>query len=108
MLRMINIQGNNITPKQAASRLLPKEVLAEVLNEETGELMEYRHLIANPKYRATWSKAYGKDIWWLAQGIPGQFEGKDTMEFIDKSTIPQDRWKDVTYSRIMANYIPEK
>ena len=49
MLRMINIQGNKMTARQAASRRFPKEALAAVLNEETGELMEYRHLLANPK-----------------------------------------------------------
>ena len=47
-----------MTARQATSRRFPKEALAAVLNEETGELMEYRHLLANPKYRATWSKSY--------------------------------------------------
>ena len=35
-------------------------------------------------------------------------DGTDTMVFIDRSSIPEDRWKDVTYSRIVANYRPEK
>jgi hypothetical protein len=30
------------------------------LNDETGELMEYRHLVSNPKYRDTWKNAYHK------------------------------------------------
>ena len=36
------------------SHCLPKEVLTAVLNKKTGELMEYRHLIGNPKYRELW------------------------------------------------------
>ena len=108
ILNMINIHKPNMTARQAASRKFPKEALAAVLNEETGELMEYRHLLANPKYRATWSKAYGKEIGRLAQGIPGEVEGTNTITFIDKSHIPENRWRDVTYGRIVASFRPEK
>jgi len=108
MLSMINIHRPNMTARQAVSRQFPKEALAAVLNEETGELMEYRHLLANPKYRTTWSKAYGKEIGRLAQGIPGEVEGTNTITFIDKSHIPQNRWRDVTYGRIVASFRPEK
>ena len=70
--------------------------------------MEYCHLLANPKYRKTWSTAYGKELGRLAQGIPGVVEGTNTIVFIDKSQVPADRWKDVTYGQICANYCPEK
>ena len=78
---MINIQQPNFSPQKASARKYPKEVLAAVLNEETGELMEYRHLIANPKYRPIWKPAYGKEIGRLAQGIPGVVEGTNTIVF---------------------------
>ena len=52
-------------------RRFPKEVLTEVLNEETGELMEYRHLIGNPEYRELWQNSYGNELGRLAQGMPG-------------------------------------
>ena len=97
MLNMINIHRPKMTARKSASRQFPKEALAAVLNEETGELMGYRHLLANPKYRATWSKAYGKEIGRLAQGISGEVEGTNTITFIDKSHIPETRWRDVTY-----------
>eukprot|EP00804_Cyclotella_cryptica_P004301 CCRYP_013515-RA/>CCRYP_013515-RA protein AED:0.37 eAED:0.38 QI:0/0/0/1/1/1/2/0/314 len=70
--------------------------------------MEYRHLIANPKYRDTWQNAYGKELGRLAQGLPGIVKGTDTIAFIQRSHVPQDRWKDVTYGRIVANFRPEK
>eukprot|EP00804_Cyclotella_cryptica_P027522 CCRYP_007476-RA/>CCRYP_007476-RA protein AED:0.26 eAED:0.26 QI:0/0/0/1/1/1/4/0/582 len=34
--------------------------------------------------------------------------GTDTIAFIQRSHAPQDRWKDVTYGRIVANFRPEK
>jgi hypothetical protein len=36
-----------------------------------GKLLEYRHLIANPKTRATWTHSYGNKLGHLAQGMPG-------------------------------------
>ena len=67
MLNMINIHNGALSAKKAASRKYPKEAIAAVLNKATGKLMEYRHLLANPKYRKTWSTAYGKELGKLAQ-----------------------------------------
>ena len=53
------------------SRRFLKEVLAAVLNEEKDKLMEYCHLIGNPKYRELWKNSYGNELGRLAQGIPG-------------------------------------
>ena len=105
---MININQSSFTTQQATSRKYPKEALAAVLNEETGELMEYRHLIADPKYRNIWKPAYGKYFFCLAQGLPDIVDGTNTLIFIYKNEVPADRWKDVTYGRICANYRPEK
>ena len=105
---MINIHRGHFSAQQASQRKFPKEALAAVLNEETGELMEYRHLVANPKYREIYKPAYGKELGRLAQGIPGIVQGTDTIVFIHKNEVPSDRWKDVTYGRICANFRPEK
>ena len=108
IFRMMDIMGSNFSPSQAAKRQFPKEALAAVLDPHTGELMEYRHLIANPAYRPIWKPAYGKEIGRLAQGMPGIVEGTDTIVFIFKDEVPNDRRRDVTYGRICANYRPEK
>ena len=105
---MIKINQSSFTSQQAASRKYPKEDLAVVLNEETGELMEYRHLISDPKYRKIWKPAYGKEVGRLEQGLPGVFDGTNTFIFIYKNKVPDNRWKYVTYGRICANYCPEK
>ena len=79
-----------------------------VLDSTTGDLMEYRHLLKNPKYSKIWSNAMGKEVGHLAQGLDGVVEGTDTMDFIAKHDIPQDRWHDITYARIVCSYRPEK
>eukprot|EP00804_Cyclotella_cryptica_P003874 CCRYP_015759-RA/>CCRYP_015759-RA protein AED:0.31 eAED:0.31 QI:0/0/0/1/0/0/3/0/812 len=108
MLHFLATHHAGITAAKATQRRYPPDMLHAVLNDETGELMEYRHLIANPKYRDTWQNAYGKELGRLAQGLPGIVKGTDTIAFIQRSHVPQDRWKDVTYGRIVANFRPEK
>jgi hypothetical protein len=83
-------------------------MIGAVMDSDTGDMLEYRHLLKNPKYRETWSKAFGKEIGRLAQGQEGVVEGTDALHFIDYNEIPRDRRKDVTYARICADYRPEK
>ena len=79
-----------------------------VLEKNTGELMEYRHLIGNSRYRALWSKSYGNELGSLSRRMPGQVKGTATILFIDKAGIPADLWKEVTYGLIVVSYRPEK
>jgi hypothetical protein len=89
---------------------LPKwyEHAGAILDDETGEMLEYRHLIKRPKYKAIWHNSFGNEIGRLAQGMPGRVQGTNTIFFIDKKDVPQDRWKDVTYGRMVCDYRPEK
>ena len=41
-----------------ASIKSPRHMLNAVLNKDTGELMEYIHLIRDPKYREIWGQSY--------------------------------------------------
>ena len=75
-----------ISASELMSRRFPKEVLAAVLNKETGELMEYCHLILNPKYRELWQNSYKNELGRLAQGMPGRVKGTNTIFFIHKKT----------------------
>ncbi|KAL7524797.1 hypothetical protein ACHAXR_000721, partial [Thalassiosira sp. AJA248-18] len=79
-----------------------------VLDGETGEHLEYCHLIQRPKYREVWGKSFGDEIGRLAQGLKGRVDGTDTFLFIHKHEVPADRRKDVTYDRICCNVRPEK
>eukprot|EP00804_Cyclotella_cryptica_P022370 CCRYP_015924-RB/>CCRYP_015924-RB protein AED:0.39 eAED:0.39 QI:0/-1/0/1/-1/1/1/0/319 len=108
MLHFSQLPAPTFTAQRAASRLFPTDFLNAILNEDTGELMEYRHLIKDPKYSTIWKKAYGKELGRLAQGIPGIVQGTNTIVFIAKDDVPPDRCRDVTYGRICANFRPEK
>ena len=56
-------------------------MLNAVLDMTTGELLEMRHLLVNPKYKELWGKSYTKELGQLAQGVPG-VTGTDTITFI--------------------------
>ena len=40
--------------------------------------------------------------------MEGRVKGKNTIFFIPKEYLPASRWKNITYGRIMASYLPEK
>jgi len=75
---------------------------------DNGELLEYRHLVANPKTRSTWTHSYGNELGRLAQGMPGRNTGTSTIVFIKKDQVPRARAKDVTYGLITTLIRPEK
>ena len=54
MLHILSTDHDGITASQATQRCYPTVMLHAVLNDETGELMEYRHLVSNPKKQDTW------------------------------------------------------
>ena len=78
-----------------------------IIDRATGESMEYRDLIKRDDLRATWERSFANKIGQLTQGIR-DIEGTETIQFIPKSEIPQDRRKDVTYGRIVVSYRPQK
>jgi hypothetical protein len=92
-----------VTPQKLSARRIPMTWFCEMANSvigEKGELLEYRHLIANEKTRATWTHSYGNEIGRLAQGMPGRNTGTNTIFFINRNQVPHDRAKDVTYGLI--------
>jgi len=103
MLRIKEIPGYTapFSPRQAASQTSPLQFLCDlayaVLDDDTGDLIEYRHLIKHPKYKDTWSNSFGKEIRWVATTT-------ETIFFISKTDIPQDRKGDETYGRIVCVY----
>ena len=102
------ITSRSLTPANASRRSFPPEILNAVLDMDTGELLEMRHLLINPKYKEVWGKSYTTKLGRLAQGIPGVSEGTNTIVFITLDEIPMDRRRNITYGRICANFRPEK
>ena len=68
-----------------------------VLNEETGEIMEYRQIMNSPTYRSLYKNSYSKELGCLAQGIPDVIKGTHTIFLIDKNNVPARQWKNITY-----------
>ena len=100
-----------VTPQQMSVRRIPMLWFCEMANSvvgDNGKLLEYRHLVANPKTRSTWTHSYGNEIGQLAQGMPGRNTGTNTIFFIKRDQVPWDRAKDVTYGLITTLIRPEK
>ena len=60
------------------------------IDDKTGQSLEYRDLIKRPELRDTWFKSLANELGRLAQGIR-DIKGTDTIFFIPKIEIPQDR-----------------
>ena len=100
-----------VTPQQMSVRRIPMSWFCEMANlvvGDNGKLLEYRHLVSNHKTRSTWMHSYGNEISRLAPGMPGRNTGTNTIVFIKKKQVPQDRAKDVTYGLITCLVRPEK
>jgi hypothetical protein len=93
------------TNQQATSLKYPLQFLCDfanaVLDDETSDLLEYRHLLKHPVYKEVWSKLFGKEIWRLATTTK-------TIAFMEKQQIPQARYKDITYGQVVCVYHLEK
>jgi len=85
-----------------------REAAHSVLDQETGQLLEYRQLLKNPKFKEIWTRSAADEFGRLAQGIGGRIKGADTIRFIHKREILMDRLKDVTYIKFVCNVRTEK
>ena len=85
-----------------------REAANSVLDQETGQLLEYRQLLRHPKHKEIWTRSAADEFGRLAQGIGGRVEGTNTVEFIHKHEIPQDRFKDVTYIKFVCTIRTKK
>ncbi len=56
------VTGRQVSPSNLSQRRFPTEVLNAVLNKDTGDLMELRQLLQNPKYSEVWGKSYTKEL----------------------------------------------
>ena len=70
MFAAADIRQGALSPKLLANRRFLTEMINAVLDEDTGELMEYRAVMKNPKYRPLYTASYSKELGRLAQGVP--------------------------------------
>ena len=112
LLTALDISGVKITAKQASSQKFPLEFITElagaVIDGDTGELLEYCHLMKRPKYKEERGCSFANEIGRLCQGMPGRSEGTDTMFFIHKEEALNERCEDMTKGCIVCNVRPQK
>ena len=77
-----------------------------IIDEETGESLEYRDLIKNPKYKDIWLRSAADELGNLAQGVGGRVKGTGTIRFVPRAAVPNGR--KITYARIVCLIRPEK
>ena len=75
---------------------------------EGDKMLNYRQLINHPKLGEQWQTSSANEFGRLAQGIGGRVKGTNTIFFIKKEDIPEERMKDITYGKFVCNVKPEK
>jgi hypothetical protein len=81
-----------------------KHFIGAVINNDTGKVLEYRHLIKSEKHKRIWVRSFSNELGRLFQGIRN-VPGTDTCFFIRKSQVPKH--KRATYGRIVCNIRPQ-
>jgi hypothetical protein len=80
-----------------------------VMDEETGQLLNYRQLLRSAKFKKQWSISSANVFGWLANGVGNRITNPtNTIQFIRKQDIPQDRRKDITYGSFVCSVQSEK
>jgi len=71
--------GKSIAERIARRQREKHESANPVLDQETGKLLEYRHLLKHPRLQKVWNTSAADEFGWLAQGIGGRIKGTDTI-----------------------------
>ena len=82
------------------------EALA-IMDAETGKVLNYRQLMKSQKHKETWSKSSANKFGRLANGVGGRIKGTNTIKFVHKRDVPNNRMKDVTYGKFVCTIRPE-
>ena len=86
--------------------MTPTEYANAVTDPTTGEQLEYRQLITNPRTKDVWLHSSANEFGRLAQGVGGRIQGTNTIHFIRHDEVPND--KTATYARFVCTLRPQK
>ncbi len=75
---------------------------------KTGQYLNYRQLIRDPKHKEIWSTSAANEFLHIAQGVQGRVKETNTIFFICKDQVPKDRIKDMTYGSYGCEIKPNK
>jgi hypothetical protein len=80
-----------------------------VMDEETGQLLNYRQLLRSAKYKKEWIISSANEFGRLANGVGNRIKNPtNTIQFIRKKDIPQDRRKTSHMDHSCAAYNPKR
>ena len=80
-----------------------------VMDKQTGKFMNYRQLLNHPEYKKDWNLSSANEFGRLANGIGGRTKNPtNTIKFIRRQDIPEDRRLDVTYGQFVCSVRPKK
>jgi hypothetical protein len=78
-------------------------------NKETTTYLTYHQLLCHPKYKKSWAKSAANEFGQLAHRLKdNRVKRTDTIKFIGKDQVPNDRIKGVTYGSFNCNFKPNK
>ena len=114
--RMKHNQVNATTQaaQKACNRQLPQHFAYSAWDDETGQMLEFRHLLnhKNSNIKKKWGRFGANEYGRLMQGIgkklppEERIEGTNSMHFIKKQQVPKG--KTVTHARFVADIRPQK
>ena len=89
---------------------------ASVMDQETGEMLEFRQLRRHPKYKKIWETSYANELGRLCQGVgtnkkdPTQkrVKGTDTFRVIRFEDIPPAKRRQVCHTSVVCEIRPDK
>jgi len=75
------LQSQTTVNESIANRVARRrrEAAHAVLNQETGELLEYHRLLKHPCFKEVWNRSAADEFGRLAQDFGGRIKGTDTM-----------------------------
>ena len=80
-----------------------------VMDSDTGNILNYRQLMQNPKNKNIWSTSSANEFGRLANGVGRRIKTPtNTITLIRRKEIPHNRIKDVTYGQLICSVRPEK
>ena len=112
-------QPTTLSAHAAAQRTYPAALIHKwalpVLNESTGQTLEYRQLRQHPDFHKIWNHSYSNKLGRLCQGIGAspdgtskRIKGTDTFFVTRFKNIPADRRSEITYTKVVCKVHPEK
>ncbi len=78
-----------------------RERAQSIHEKETGEYLNYRQLLKDPKHAKAWAHS-------AANEFGTRIKGTNIIHFIQKNQVPQERGRDVTYVSFSCDFKPNK